>query len=175
MELDRNSSTFGRPVAGSQHGRRMALSPSPTMAPQARNLTINALAPERPQPEHLSPTRAFSTIASQSRRWRRGHRPSCRHRRDHYRHTDRHDPDISKAPDSATRGYLPRSHSFVSLGEQPSPGCLARSKPRTAAKPLSEASPKVYGDKQTIDGKFTVEWAQVAQEAAEKWKKKHGG
>ena len=40
---------------------------------------------------------------------------------------------------------------------------------------LSKALPKVYGDKQTIDGKFTVDWAQVAQEAAEKWKKKHEG
>ena len=40
---------------------------------------------------------------------------------------------------------------------------------------LSKALPKVYGDKQTIDGKFTVDWAQVAHEAAEKYNKKHGG
>ena len=37
---------------------------------------------------------------------------------------------------------------------------------------LSKALPKVYGDKQTIEGKFTVDWAQVPQEAADKWKKK---
>jgi hypothetical protein len=40
---------------------------------------------------------------------------------------------------------------------------------------MSKALPKKYGDKQTIDDKFTVDWAQVAQEAAEKYKKKHGG
>ena len=38
---------------------------------------------------------------------------------------------------------------------------------------LSKALPKKYGDKQTIDGKFSVDWAVVAQEAAEKYKKKH--
>jgi hypothetical protein len=40
---------------------------------------------------------------------------------------------------------------------------------------LSKALPKVYGDKQSVEGKFTVDWAQVALEAQEKWKKKHGG
>ena len=38
---------------------------------------------------------------------------------------------------------------------------------------MSKALPKKYGDKQTIDGKFSVDWAVVAQEAAEKYKKKH--
>jgi hypothetical protein len=40
---------------------------------------------------------------------------------------------------------------------------------------LSKALPKVYGDKQSVEGKFTVDWAQVCQEAADKWKAKHGG
>jgi hypothetical protein len=40
---------------------------------------------------------------------------------------------------------------------------------------LSKALPKKYGDKQSVDGKFTIDWVQVAQEADEKWKKKHGG
>jgi hypothetical protein len=40
---------------------------------------------------------------------------------------------------------------------------------------LSKALPKIYGDKQRVEGKFTVDWAQVAQEAAEKYAKKHGG
>ena len=40
---------------------------------------------------------------------------------------------------------------------------------------LSKALPKVYGDKQSVEGKFTVDWAQVAHEAAEKYNKKHGG
>ena len=38
---------------------------------------------------------------------------------------------------------------------------------------LSKALPKIYGDKHTIDGKFSVDWAVVAQEAVEKYKKKH--
>jgi hypothetical protein len=36
---------------------------------------------------------------------------------------------------------------------------------------LSKALPKVYGDKQSVEGKFTVDSAQVCQEAAEKYKK----
>ena len=39
----------------------------------------------------------------------------------------------------------------------------------------SKICPKLYGDKQTIDGKFSVDWAVVAQEAADKYAKKHGG
>jgi hypothetical protein len=38
---------------------------------------------------------------------------------------------------------------------------------------LSKVLPKIYGDKQTVDGKFTVDWAVVAQEAADKYKQKH--
>ena len=38
---------------------------------------------------------------------------------------------------------------------------------------LSKALPKIYGDKQQVEGKFTVDWAHVAQEAADKWDKKH--
>ena len=38
---------------------------------------------------------------------------------------------------------------------------------------MSKALPKKYGDKQTIDGKFSVDWAMVAQEAADKYAKKH--
>jgi hypothetical protein len=38
---------------------------------------------------------------------------------------------------------------------------------------LSKVLPKKYGDKQTVEGKFTVDWAQVCQEAAEKYDKKH--
>jgi hypothetical protein len=38
---------------------------------------------------------------------------------------------------------------------------------------LSKALPKIYGDKQTVEGKFTVDWAQVAQEAADKYAAKH--
>jgi terminase small subunit-like protein len=40
---------------------------------------------------------------------------------------------------------------------------------------LSKALPKTYRDKQTIDGKFSVDWAVVAQEAVDKYKLKHGG
>jgi hypothetical protein len=40
---------------------------------------------------------------------------------------------------------------------------------------LSKVLPKKYGDKQSVEGKFTVDWAQVCQEAAEKYKQKHGG
>jgi len=35
----------------------------------------------------------------------------------------------------------------------------------------SKIAPKLYGDKQSVEGKFTVDWAQVCQEAAEKYKK----
>ena len=38
---------------------------------------------------------------------------------------------------------------------------------------MSKALPKKYGDKQTIEGKFSVDWAMVAQEAADKYAKKH--
>jgi hypothetical protein len=38
---------------------------------------------------------------------------------------------------------------------------------------LSKVLPKKYGDKQQVEGKFAVDWAQVALEAQEKWKKKH--
>ena len=40
---------------------------------------------------------------------------------------------------------------------------------------MSKALPKRYGDKQTVEGKFTVDWAQVCQEAMDKWKKEEGG
>ena len=33
----------------------------------------------------------------------------------------------------------------------------------------SKIAPKLYGDKQSVEGKFTVDWAQVCQEAAEKY------
>jgi hypothetical protein len=39
----------------------------------------------------------------------------------------------------------------------------------------SKIAPKLYGDKQSVEGKFTVDWAQVCQEAAEKYKKEEGG
>ena len=35
----------------------------------------------------------------------------------------------------------------------------------------SKIAPKLYGDKQSVEGKFTVDWAQVCQEAADRWKK----
>jgi transposase-like protein len=35
----------------------------------------------------------------------------------------------------------------------------------------SKIAPKLYGDKQTVEGKFTVDWAQVCLEAAEKYAK----
>ena len=35
----------------------------------------------------------------------------------------------------------------------------------------SKIAPKLYGDRQSVEGKFTVDWAQVCQEAAEKYKK----
>lgn len=40
---------------------------------------------------------------------------------------------------------------------------------------LSKCLPKIYGDKQSVEGKFTVDWAQVCQEAADRWKKEEGG
>ena len=39
----------------------------------------------------------------------------------------------------------------------------------------SKIAPKLYGDKQSVEGKFTVDWAQVCQEAAEKYKKEEEG
>ena len=39
----------------------------------------------------------------------------------------------------------------------------------------SKIAPKLYGDKQSVEGKFTVDWAQVCQEAADRWKKEEGG
>jgi hypothetical protein len=35
----------------------------------------------------------------------------------------------------------------------------------------SKIAPKLYGDKQQVEGKFTVDWAQVTQEAMDKWRK----
>jgi hypothetical protein len=40
---------------------------------------------------------------------------------------------------------------------------------------LSKCLPKKYGDKQTVEGKFNVDWAQVTQEAMDKWRKEEGG
>lgn len=40
---------------------------------------------------------------------------------------------------------------------------------------LSKVLPKIYGDKQQVEGKFSVDWAQVCEEAADKYAKKHGG
>ena len=41
----------------------------------------------------------------------------------------------------------------------------------------SKIAPKLYGDRQQVEGKFTVDWAEVCQEAAnkyaDKYKKKH--
>jgi transposase-like protein len=39
----------------------------------------------------------------------------------------------------------------------------------------SKIAPKLYGDKQSLDVKATVDWAQVTQEAMDKWKKEEGG
>jgi hypothetical protein len=53
---------------------------------------------------------------------------------------------------------------------------VERSKQRIDARKwlLSKALPKVYGDRQSVEGKFSVDWAQVCQEAAEKYKKDEG-
>ena len=37
----------------------------------------------------------------------------------------------------------------------------------------SKIAPKEYGDKQQVEGKFTVDWAVVAEEAAVKYAAKH--
>jgi len=37
----------------------------------------------------------------------------------------------------------------------------------------SKIAPKEYGDKQQVEGKFTVDWAKVCEEAADKWTAKH--
>src|ERR1700722_17134470 len=39
----------------------------------------------------------------------------------------------------------------------------------------SKIAPKLYGDRQQIEGKLTVDWAQVCQESVEKYRQKHGG
>ena len=54
---------------------------------------------------------------------------------------------------------------------------VERSKQRIDARKwlLSKALPKVYGDRQSVEGKFSVDWAQVCQEAAEKYKKEGDG
>ena len=54
---------------------------------------------------------------------------------------------------------------------------VERSKQRIDARKwlLSKALPKVYGDRQSVEGKFTVDWAEVCQQAADRWKKEEGG
>ena len=54
---------------------------------------------------------------------------------------------------------------------------VERSKQRIDARKwlLSKALPKVYGDRQSVEGKFSVDWAEVCQEAAEKYKKEGDG
>jgi hypothetical protein len=39
----------------------------------------------------------------------------------------------------------------------------------------SKIAPKLYGDRLQVEGKFTVDWAQVCQESVKKYKQKHGG
>jgi hypothetical protein len=53
---------------------------------------------------------------------------------------------------------------------------VERSKQRIDARKwlLSKALPKVYGDRQSVEGKLTVDWAQVCQEATDKYNKEEG-
>src|ERR1700722_17426214 len=83
--------------------------------------------------------------------------------------------EIIEIADDGTNDWMQRQRQNGSIETVTNKDHLERSRQRIDARKwlLSKALPKKYGDKQTIDGKFTVDWAQVAQEAAEKYKKKH--
>ena len=82
--------------------------------------------------------------------------------------------EIIEIADDGTNDWMKRQQRNGSIETVTNKDHLERSRQRIDARKwlLSKALPKKYGDKQTIDGKFTVDWAQ---EAAEKWKKKHEG
>jgi hypothetical protein len=83
--------------------------------------------------------------------------------------------EILEIADDGTNDWMERQQRNGSIETVTNKDHLERSRQRIDARRwlLSKALPKKYGDKQTIDGKFSVDWAVVAQEAAEKYKKKH--
>ena len=84
--------------------------------------------------------------------------------------------EILEIADNGTNDWMQRQRQNGSIETVTNKDHLERSRQRIDARKwlLSKALPKKYGDKQTIDGKFSVDWAVVAQEAADKYKKKHG-
>ena len=84
--------------------------------------------------------------------------------------------EILEIADDGTNDWMERQQRNGSIETVTNKDHLERSRQRIDARKwlLSKALPKKYGDKQTIDGKFSVDWAVVAQEAADKYKKKHG-
>ena len=84
--------------------------------------------------------------------------------------------EIIEIADDGTNDWMKRQQRNGSIETVTNKDHLERSRQRIDARKwlLSKALPKKYGDKQTIDGKFSVDWAVVAQEAADKYKKKHG-
>ena len=84
--------------------------------------------------------------------------------------------EILEIADDGTNDWMERQQRNGSIETVTNKDHLERSRQRIDARKwlLSKALPKKYGDKQTIDGKFSVDWAMVAQEAADKYKKKHG-
>lgn len=76
-------------------------------------------------------------------------------------------------------GYTLMADDIVAISDEPviDNDHLTRNRQRVDSRKwlLSKCLPKIYGDKQHVEGKFTVDWAQVCQEAADKWKKEEGG
>jgi hypothetical protein len=81
--------------------------------------------------------------------------------------------EILEIADDATNDWMERQRQNGSIEMAINKEHIERSRQRIDARKwlLSKALPKVYGDKQSVEGKFTVDWAQVCQEAAEKYKK----
>jgi hypothetical protein len=73
-------------------------------------------------------------------------------------------------------GYALMAEDIVDIADNvaPAPGVPdPRLRVETRKWLLSKALPKIYGDKQQVEGKFVVDWAKVCEESVEKWKRKH--
>lgn len=89
-------------------------------------------------------------------------------------------PDLSAQYARAREsGYTLMAEDILAISDEPviDNDHLTRNRQRVDSRKwlLSKCLPKIYGDKQHVEGKFTVDWAQVCQEAADKWKKEEGG
>jgi hypothetical protein len=84
------------------------------------------------------------------------------------------DPELDKHYARAReRGYAVMADDIVDIADNDKSE-QARLRVDTRKWLMSKCLPKIYGDKQSVEGKFTVDWAQVCQEAADRWKKEEG-